>query len=172
MVTRRRIADNFSTFPAADFQLLAVLRAAAADRPPAAAVAGRAVPAADPLLAVPVATHIAAAPTARAAHHAGHAAADAAPAARGHVQSHTLRVRGKSITYLLPHKIYIRTSRGGNPKRVYYFIGNTDFSGEAIFCISICIISEAPALTSSKFKKSIFYVNFLTRLVAFGSSLT
>jgi len=94
--TRRRTADDFSAVPAADFELLAVLGAAAADRPPAAAVAGRAVPAANPVLAVPVATHIAPAPTARAAHHAGHAAADAAPAARRHVQSHTLRVRGKS----------------------------------------------------------------------------
>lgn len=94
--TRRRTADDFSAVPAADVELLAVLRAAAADRSPAAAVAGRAVPAANPLLAVPVATHIAAAPTARATHHAGHTATDAAPAARGHVQSHTLRVRGKS----------------------------------------------------------------------------
>jgi len=82
LVTRRRIADNFSTFPAADFQLLAVLRANAADRPSAAVVAAHAIPVAGLLLAVPQATNIAAATPACATHHA---AADAAPAARGYV---------------------------------------------------------------------------------------
>lgn len=92
----RWTADDLAAVPAARLELLAVHGAsAAADRPPAAAVARRTVPAAHTLLAVPVAAHIAAAPAARAAHHAGHAAADGAPAARGHVQPHTLRVRGK-----------------------------------------------------------------------------
>lgn len=98
MCVYRRTSDDFATVPAVDFEFLSVLGSAAVDRPPASAVDGRAVPAAHPLLAVPVATHLAAAPTARTAHHAGHAAPDASPAERGHVQSHTLRVRGKRHT--------------------------------------------------------------------------
>lgn len=99
LCTRRRTANDFSAVPAANFELLAILWATAADRPPAAAVAGRALPAAYPLLAISVATHIASAPTACTTYHAGHATADATPAARGHVQSHTLCVRGRSILY-------------------------------------------------------------------------
>lgn len=102
LCVRRRAADDVAAVPAAHFELLAVHGTAAADRPPAAAVDGRPVPAAHPLLAVPVAAHIAAAPAARAAHHAGHAAPDGTPAARRHVQSHTLRVRGiRNVTVTL-----------------------------------------------------------------------
>ncbi|XP_026807559.1 RNA-binding protein fusilli isoform X5 [Rhopalosiphum maidis] len=90
---QRRTTNDFSSVSTTNFKLLAVLRATTADRPPAAAVAGRALPAAYPLLAIPITTYIASAPTARATYHAGHATTDATPAARGHVQSHTLSVR-------------------------------------------------------------------------------
>lgn len=91
-------ADDLTAVPAADLKLLAVHGTAATDdQPPAAAVTGRPVPAANLVLAVPVATHIAPSSAARAAHHAKHAPAHgAAAAARGHVQSHSLRIRGKS----------------------------------------------------------------------------
>lgn len=93
---RRRTADDFATVPAANFELLAVRGASAVDWPPAAAsIVGRAVPTTYPLLAVPVSANIAAASAACASHHAGHATTDGATAARGHVQSHSFRLRGK-----------------------------------------------------------------------------
>lgn len=109
----RWTADDFAAVPAAVFELLAVLGTAPADRTPAAALAGLAVPAANPVLAVPVAADFTPAPAARAAHHAGHAAAHAAPPTRGHVQSHSLRVRGSFayiIIWILPAQ---KRSKGG-----------------------------------------------------------
>uniref|UniRef100_A0A2S2NLI6 Uncharacterized protein n=1 Tax=Schizaphis graminum TaxID=13262 RepID=A0A2S2NLI6_SCHGA len=93
LCTCRRTTNDFSSVSATNFKLLAVLRATAADRSSAAAVAGRALPAAYSLLAIPITTYIASAPTARTTYYAGYATSDATPAARGHVQSHTLSVR-------------------------------------------------------------------------------
>lgn len=117
LCTRRRTANDFSAVPAANFELLAILWATTADRPPAAAVVGRSLSTAYPLLAIPVATHIASAPTARTTYHAGHATADATPAARGHVQSHTLCVRGRSIIYYYLMCLYI----GHNSSSYLYY---------------------------------------------------
>lgn len=91
----RWTSDDFAAIPASNFKLLPIFRTAATDRPPATAVNGLTISSTHPLLAVPVTTHLAASPTARSAHHAGHTAPDGAPTEYGHVQSYTLRVRGK-----------------------------------------------------------------------------